>query len=86
MKNVHRVDDHGAVGGVLADGVSELLDGLEGVEVERLFPGIHVGRRPIAVDSSDGDLSIAGSLHQHLRKQGRLSVVAVDQHGDFVAG
>src|SRR5271157_2354439 len=85
MQNVHRIDDHGAVGGVLADGVTELLDGLEGVEVQRLFPRVHVGRRPIAIDSSDSDLSITRRLHQHLRKQGWLGVVAVYQHRDFLS-
>ena len=85
MQNIHRIDNHGAVGGVLADGVTELLDGLEGVEVQRLFPRIHFGRRPIAVDASDGDLSITRRLRQHLRKQGRLGVVAVNQHRDFLS-
>ena len=33
VEDVHGVDDHGAVGGVLADGVAELLDGLDGVVV-----------------------------------------------------
>ncbi len=85
MQDVHCVNDHRAVGGVLADGVAELLDGLEGVEVQRVFPRVHAVRRPIPVDAADGDLSVPTRLHQHLREQGRLRVVAVNEDGDLIA-
>ena len=85
VHDVHRVDDHGAVGGVLADGVAELLNGLERVEVQRLFPRVHAVRRPVAVDAADGDLSVPTRFHEHLGKQGRLRVVAVNEDGDFIS-
>ena len=85
VHDVHRVDDHRAVGGVLADGVAELLDRLESVEVQRVFPRIHAVRRPVAVDAADGDLSVTTRLHEHLREQGGLRVIAVYEDGDLIA-
>jgi hypothetical protein len=58
VKQVHGVDDHGAVRGVLADGVAELLDGLNGVGLQCVLPAAHVGRGPIAVVTPDRDRSV----------------------------
>ena len=53
---------------------------------ERLFPRVHAGRGPVAIDAPDRHLAVAGGLDQHLGEQTCLGVVAIDQHGDLVAG
>ena len=83
MEDVHGVDDHGAVGGVLADGIAELLDGLDGVVVESVLPARHVDRRPVAVDAADRHEAVLARLGQDLPDERGLGVVAVDEQGDF---
>ena len=78
------VDDQGAVGGVLAHGIAELLDGLHGVHVQRVLPGVHVLGGPVAVDAADGHRAVLGDLGQHLVQQRGLGVVAVDQDGHLI--
>jgi hypothetical protein len=85
VKDIHCVNNHGAVGGIFPDGVSKLLDGLEGVEIENFLPGIHAIGGPVPVNAADGDLSMPAGFHQHLGEKSCLGIVAVDQHGDFVA-
>ena len=82
VQDIHGVDDHGAVGGVLADGVAELLDGLDGVRLQRILPAAHVGGGPVAVDAADGCQPVFADLCQHFIDQRRLGVIAIDQHGD----
>ena len=84
VHDVHGVDDQGAVGGVLAHGVAELLDGLHGVHVQGVLPGVHVLGGPVAVDAADGHRAVLGDLGQHLVQQRGLGVVAVDEHGHLV--
>ena len=59
VQDVHCIDDHGAVGGVFANSIAELLDGLEGVIVQGFLPGIHAVGGPVAIDPADGYLSVA---------------------------
>ena len=82
MQDVHGVDDHGAVGGIFADGIAELLDGLEGMIVKRILPGIHTVGGPVAVDAPDGNLAVSSGLDEHLRQQRRLGIIPIDQDGD----
>ena len=83
MQDIHRVDDHRAVGGVLAYGISELLNGLEGMIIQRFLPRVHIIGCPIPIDAADGHLSVAARLYEHLREQGRLSVVTVYEDRDL---
>jgi hypothetical protein len=55
VKQVHRVDDHGAVGGVLAADDAELLERPDRVIEQVRLPAGHVGRGPVAVDAAHGD-------------------------------
>jgi len=53
IEQVHRIDDHRAVGGVLAHGVAELLHRLDGVMQEHFLPLAEVRRGPVPVDALD---------------------------------
>src|SRR6185312_1409090 len=53
VEQVHCVDDHRRVGGVLAHGIAELLDRLDRVAQQHLFPAVEVGLGPVAVDALD---------------------------------
>jgi len=66
VHDVHGVDDQGAVSGVLAHGVAELLDGLHGVVVQGVLPGVHVRSCPVAVNAADGHRTVLADLGQHL--------------------
>lgn len=85
VQDVHRVDDHGAVCRILANGVTELLDWLEGVEIKCVLPRVHAVGRPVPVNTADSHLAVTTGLHKHLGKQTRLGIVAVDQHRNLVA-
>lgn len=80
VEDIHRIDDHGAVGCVLADRIAKLLDRLHGKAVECIFPTTHVRFRPIAINTTDGHGSIFTCLGDHQSQQRRLGVIAVDQH------
>ena len=67
VEQVHGVNDHGAVGGILANRVAELLDRLDGMEIQHILPGIHAGGGPIAVNAADGNQAVFPGLHQGLR-------------------
>lgn len=81
VKQVHGVDDHGAVGGVLAGGVGELLDGLDRVLEEAFLPGPEVWKGPVAIYSSDARGAVLGDLGQDACDHFGRDVVAVDEQG-----
>ena len=62
IEDVHRVDDHGRVGGVLADGVAELLNRRDGIVEQRVFPLGVQGARPVAVNALVGDGAVFRKL------------------------
>ena len=79
VQDVHGVDDHGRVGGILALSVAELLDGRDGVLQQRVFPLGMERERPVAVDALVGD----GAVLRQLVGDGlyifRRHVVGIDQ-------
>ena len=79
VQDVHGVDDHGRVGGVLALRVAELLDGRDGVFQQRVLPFGMERERPVAVDALVGDGAVLRQLvGDGLYILGR-HVVGVDQ-------
>ena len=80
VEDVHGVDDHGRVGGVLAGGVAVLLDGGDGVLQQDGFPGGHIGGGPVSVDALDGGGAVDGDLRHHVPHGGPGGVVRVDEH------
>ncbi|MNS76162.1 hypothetical protein D3C72_1097010 [compost metagenome] len=80
VQQVHGVDDHGAVGGVLAHGVAELLDRLDRVRQQSLLPSGQVGLGPVAVDALHGGHAVLGHFGQQAFHDGGRRVVGVDQH------
>src|SRR6202012_6056760 len=73
-------DHHGGVGSVLAPGVRELLDRLDGLGQQLVLPAAQVRARPVAV----GPLDVRGAVLRDLGEQsvgaGGLRVVRVDQN------
>ena len=70
---------------LMRSGKAFLATPLNRMKVQRILPRIHIVRRPVAINAADRHLSIAPRFDQHLRKQTRLSVITIDQHGDLVA-
>src|SRR6266536_1075793 len=64
VQQVHRVDDHRRVGGVLAGGVGELLDRLDGLGEQLVFPVFQAGVGPVAVGPFDVRGAVLGDLGQ----------------------
>ena len=79
VQNVHGVDDHGAVGGVLTDCKAELLDGLNGEGVQHVLPAAHIGGSPVAVNAADGHETVLAGFSQHFFQEGGLGVITIDQ-------
>ena len=69
VQKVHGIDDHCTVGSVFPHRIAELLNGLEGMKVQRFLPGVHATGRPISINTPDSDLSMATCLDQHLGQQ-----------------
>lgn len=82
IKNIHRVDNHRRVGRVFTDRITELLNRLNRVDLERIFPAAHIRGRPVPVDAPNRDHSVFRRLRQDFIDERRLRVVAVDEHGD----
>ncbi|MNN05854.1 hypothetical protein D3C81_1186270 [compost metagenome] len=80
VEQVHCVDDHRAVRGVLAHGVAELLDRLDRVRQQSLLPSGQVGLGPVAVDALHGGHAVLGHFGQQAFHDGGRRVVGVDQH------
>src|SRR5690606_15553898 len=79
IQQIHGVNYQRTVRGILAGGVSVLLDWFDGVLLQYLPPGRAVGRREIAINPLDGGLTESGNLSQQALDDGSLGVVGVDQ-------
>jgi hypothetical protein len=66
MEDIHGVNDHRTVGRFLADRLAKLLNGLEGMVIEYLLPGVHVNGGPIPINPPDRDLTVTAGFHKHL--------------------
>ncbi len=80
VKNVHRIDYHGAVRCVLPNGVAKLLYGLNGVLLQAVLPAVHVRGCPLSIDAADSDSPIFARFRQDLLNKYRLGIVGIDQH------
>jgi hypothetical protein len=80
MQQVHGVDDHRAVGRVLADGVAELLHGLDRVVQQHALPARQVRRGPVAVDPPDAGHPVLRHFGEQPLDHRGPRVVGVDQH------
>ena len=80
IQQVHGIDDHRAVGRVLARSVAELLDRLDGMLQQHLLPLIQIGLRPVAVDPLDARHAKLRDLGQQTFNDGRMRVIRVDEN------
>src|SRR5690606_9721022 len=71
-----------AVGGVLARGVGELLDRLDGMVEQHLLPAAKVGFGPVAIDAPDAGHAVFGYFLEQSFDNGRRRVVGVDENGE----
>jgi hypothetical protein len=83
VEQVHRVDDHRRVGGVLARRVGELLDGLDRLGEQVVLPALQVVAGPVAVRALDVGGAVLGDLGQQRLGDRGLGVVRVDEHGQL---
>ncbi|MNQ46790.1 hypothetical protein D3C85_606160 [compost metagenome] len=84
VEQVHGVDDQRAVGGVLAPGVGELLDRLDGVVEQHLLPAAQLRAGPVAIDALDAGHAVFGDLFEQAFDDGGRRIVGVDQNGQML--
>lgn len=65
IKDIHGVNDHGRIRGILAGGVAVLLHGNDGILQQHMLPGSQLGIRPVAVDPLVGGHAAVGDLIQN---------------------
>ena len=82
IEDIHGVDDHGGIRGILSGGIPVLLHRGNGVFQQRLLPAADVGAGPVAVDSLQGWRSVNGDLLNGRLQTVPGNVVRVDQHGE----
>ena len=80
IEDVHGVDDHSRISGVLSGGIAVLLDGGDGVLQQDRLPGGHIGGGPVPVDALDGGGTVDGDLGHHVPHGGPGGVVRVNEH------
>ena len=80
IEDVHGVDDHSRIGGVLSGGIAVLLDGGDGVLQQDRLPGGHIGGGPVPVDALDGGGAVDGNLGHHIPHGSPGGVVRVNEH------
>jgi hypothetical protein len=64
MQQVHGIDDQGAVGSILAGGVTELLLRVQSMSLKGFLPPGHLRLCPVAVDPTYRCRSVLGGLGQ----------------------
>ena len=86
VEDIHGVDDHGRVCGVLTLGVAELLNRRDGILQQHLLPLNMAGQRPVAIDALVGD----GAVFRQLIEDGLQvlcgDVVRVDEQRETLLG
>ena len=83
VQKVHGIDDQRRVGGILAHRVAVLLNRLNGVVEQLLFPRVQRCGGPIAVDALVNQVAQAGSFLKDDAGIFAGDVLGVDQDGDF---
>lgn len=81
MQEVHRVNDQGDIGGVLAGCVGNIH-----LRDNRLFrhdfqPGAHLRGGEITINSPDAGLANAGDFLEQLIREFRAGIICVNQNG-----
>ena len=84
MEQVDRIDGHEDVGGVLVFGVIKLLDRLDGIFEEFLFPVFEVLLGPVAVRLSDIDYPVFTQLADDAVDGTIGNIVTIDEQSDVV--
>jgi len=64
IQQIHRINDQRAVGGIFPDGISKLLNRLDRLLQENVFPSPLIWRGPIAVDAPDTGNTVLGNLRE----------------------
>ena len=65
VEDVHGIDDQRAVRRIFADGVAKLLDGLDGVVVQHVFPAFHLRGGPVAVNAAHSNQPVFAGFRHH---------------------
>lgn len=84
VEQVHRVNDHCPVRGILSRRVGKLLDRLDGMLQQALFPAVKVGLGPVPIDALDAGGAIGGDLGQETTDDFRRGIVAVYEESQRV--
>jgi hypothetical protein len=81
VEHVHGSDDHSAISGILMVGVGELLYGQDGIVGQNLLPAAQGRLGPIAIDTSDANVTIVRNLRHQPSDDPVRNIVAIDQQG-----
>ena len=82
IKQVHRVDGHLHVGGVLALGHVELLLRFYAIAVHQVDPPLEAGLAPVPVGAADVDLAEFRQDGEDRIDAGRARIVGIDEEGN----
>ena len=82
MKEVHRVDDQGDVGGILSSRIGELLLGYDGVLRQNIGPAPGPGIGEVAVDAANAGLTDLGNLLEQAIRDLCGGIVSVNQNSE----
>ncbi|MNV14245.1 hypothetical protein D3C71_1049230 [compost metagenome] len=80
MQKIHRIDDHGAIGGVLSRTICKLLHRLDGVIARPAFPAPHGCLCPVAIDAPDSRIAERRDHAEQPAHDFRRDIVTIDQH------
>jgi hypothetical protein len=82
VQQVHGIDHHRHVRGILALAVGELLDRADRILVQHRFPALQSRALPVAIGAAHVGHAIAGHFGQDLVDLRGRRIVGVDQQGD----
>ena len=69
---------------VLALGIGELLDRLDGVVKQHFLPTAEVGLRPVAIDTLDAGDAVLGDFFEKAFDDGCGGVIRIDQNSEVL--
>ena len=66
IKNIHGIDNHGRISSVFPGSIAVLLNGIDGMLQQQVFPFGEVGFRPVTINAFNGRVAVLGNLFHHL--------------------
>jgi hypothetical protein len=82
VEQVHGVDDHGAVGQVLARVVRRLLHRLDGMGLDAVLPGRNGRAREVGVNTPNARISVVRDFSHEAGEGLRGDIVTVNEDGE----